>query len=359
MTSFAIRHALSLFSAPVSKLRRLLLRVVLPVWLIFYLVLCCHTAQAFEAPAFQGDVFDEAGILTESDRASLRERIRTLRETDDIWAAVFIMRSFQQASVEEAAVLTFEKWKLGQKGKDNGLLVLLVPDERKIRIEVGYGLEGVITDVLSRRIIDEVYAPAFREQRYVDGLLRGFDVMVKAKNGAIALPEASSKPAEQAMNWSGAGMRFGLSLLFNLLPVAGYALALRYGRQHGRIRKSERDEDVRTPFFLCLFFGLFFGIFYAVFGAAFPDDSEVIRGLIGGNVLFAGVFGIPYLLKARRFLSQKAYQSYQASSSWFSTSESHGSSRWDSSSSSSSSSSSDSSSSDGGSSGGGGASGSW
>jgi len=344
----------------------LLLRLALPICLALWVVLPWHNALAFEAPAFQGDVLDEAGILTESDREALRERIRVLREVDDIWAAVYIARGLQQASIEEAAVSTFEKWQLGQKGKDNGVLVLVVPAERKMRIEVGYGLEGVITDALSRRIIDEVYVPAFREQRFADGLLQGFEVMAKTQHGENVLPDLPdppSAPTQQEMNWDGAGTRFLLSLVANLLPVAVYAAALTYGRRHAQVRKTENDEDVRTPFFLFLFFGLFFGLFYTVFGAAFPDEPDVMSGLICGNALFAGVFGIPYGLKVRRFLSDAAYRRHQAWSARSTLTTNQDGNRRESSMSSSSSFSSDSdsssSSSDGGSSGGGGSSGDW
>lgn len=337
---------------------RLLLSVSTRACLAFFLALTWHSALAFEAPGFQGDLLDEAGILAEADRETLRERIRALREGDDIWAAIYIRPSLQEVSVEEAAVLTFEKWQLGQKGKDNGVLVLLVPAERKVRIEVGYGLEGAITDALSRRIIAEIYAPTFREQRFVDGLLQGFEVMAKARHGEIALPAPPSEPAPREINWDGAGTRFLLTLLINLLPVAIYAAALVYGRGHGRIEMAEGD-DIRTPLVIFLFIGLVFGLFHAVFGAAFADDADVSTSLIAGNVLFTGVFGIPYGLRVGRLLSNTAYLRHQSASA-----ESGDRTRWESSRSASSSSSSDSdssssSSSGGGSSGGGGASGSW
>lgn len=357
------------------------LRLVFQLWLALWAMLAWSGAAAFEVPAFQGDVLDETGLLAEADREALRGSIRALRQTDDIWAAVYIAGDLKDASIEEAAVATFEKWQLGERGKDNGILVLIVPGERKMRIEVGYGLEGTITDALSRRIIDEVYAPAFREQRFLDGLRRGFEVMAKARRGEKALPDLP--PSTQPdINWAGAGTRFLLSLGINLLPVAIYTASLAHGRRQRRVRRSEGDEDIRTLFFICLFFGIFFGIFYAVFGAAFADEREVMIALGCGNALFAGVFGIPYGLRVRRFLSPRAYRRYQARERlmrmrrrskvarkifgvWFDPSDvsaSKGGTRHESSGSSGSSFSSgsdSSSSSGGGSSGGGGASGRW
>ncbi len=340
----------------------LLLRLALPIGLTLLVMLPWYNAVAFEAPVFQGDILDEAGILAKSDRDALHERIRVLREVDDIWAAIYLAKSLQQVSIEEAAVDTFVKWKLGKKDMDNGVLILIAPDERKMRIEVGYGLEGIITDVLSRRIIDEVYVPAFREQRFAEGLQQGFEVMAKTKHGENALPDPSPTHVQQEMNWDGAGMRFLLSMVFNLLPVAVYAAALAYGRRHGRVRKTENDEDIRTPLFIFLFFGLFFGIFYTVFGV-FSDEPDAMISLVCGNALFAGVFGIPYGLKVRRFLSDAAYRRHHVRSAPSALTASQDGNRRESSMSSSSSFSSDSdsssSSSDGGSSGGGGSSGSW
>jgi len=344
-------------------LHTLLRRLAILACLVFAGVLGAQHVLAFESPRFQGDVLDEAGLLAEADRAALRERIRSMRETDDIWAAVYVARDLQQASIEEAAVSVFEKWKLGQKGKDNGVLVVIVPAARKMRIEVGYGLEGVLTDALSRRIIDDVFAPAFREKRYMDGLIQGFEVMAQTRRGEKAFPEPPPAPDQEDIDWDGAGTRFFLAVLANLLPVGFYAGALRYGRQRRRVRKSENDEDIRSPFFIFLFFGIFFGLFYAVFGAAFPDQPEVMFGLMGGNALFAGVFGIAYVVKAVRFLTgvPKSGGRRRSSSakSGSSQDDRRQSSAFSSSSSSSSDSGSSSSSSDGGSSGGGGSSGDW
>ncbi|NTV95015.1 MAG: TPM domain-containing protein [Thiobacillus sp.] len=309
--------------------------------------------MAFNAPAFQDDVLDEAGILSNAERDALIGQIRNLRAADDIWAAVYIAKSLQQASIEEAAVDTFSKWKLGQKGKDNGLLVLIVPAEHKMRIEVGYGLEGVITDALSRRIIDEVFAPAFRANHFVDGLTLGFEAMAKAKRGENALPEKPPVSAQQVVNWDGAGTRFLLGLGINLLPIGLYSVALPFGRLRN-VRKP--IEPTSTPFWIYFFFGLFFAIFYVVAGAAFPENPAILYGLIGANVVFAGAFGIEYLRRAARMLfpmGSSGTSAFDASPMDRSRRESSSSDSW------SSGSDSDSSSSGGGRSGGGGASGSW
>ncbi len=275
--------------------------------ILLALLLCLALpAIAFDAPAFQGDVLDEAGLLAETDRQVLLDRIRTLREQSDIWAAVYVARSLQEDNIEAAAAATFEKWKLGQAGRDNGLLVLIAPAERRMRIEVGYGLEGFITDALSKRVIEEIYQPAFRESRYADGLLQGFEAMAKMAKGE-ALP--SPPMAAVDIDWSAFLHDYSIAFAINLAIPVLYLLARAYGRARGR---TETDGgEIKGLFILFGFFGLFFGLFFAVFGMA-PDDPEVLPMLIGMNTLFAGLFSLPFMARARRYLSAAAWRRWKA-----------------------------------------------
>jgi uncharacterized protein len=354
------------------------------------MLLCVRPALAFDPPAFQGDVLDEAGVLVEAQRSLLKERIRALREGDGIWAAVYVANSLQGDSIENAAVLTFEKWKLGKAGKDNGVLVMVVPAERKMRIEVGYGLEGSITDALSIRVIAEVYRPAFRDNRFTEGLLEGFDVMAKAVRGEKALPDAppvpaGSAPAQVDIDGGDFLTRFSLVLGINLAFPLSFLAARRYGRSKGRTLGEASDPSPKTMLGLFTFFGLVFGLFISVFGLAFPEDPEFVGFLVLANAVFVAAVAVPYGRRVRAYVSASAYRRWQArerllrirtrSSAtrkifgvWFEPAEvsnSRGGTRHDSSDSSSSWSSSDSSSSSGssssggGRSGGGGASGSW
>lgn len=271
-------------------------------------------AHAFEAPAFRGDVLDEAGLLAEADRTALAERIKTLRENDGIWAAVYVARDLQGDSIESAAVATFEKWRLGQAGKDNGLLVLVAPTERRMRIEVGYGLEGVLTDAFCMRVIDEIYKPAFLDERYTDALMQGFKVMAQAARGENPLPgtELPAMPPEMAMEeFDGAAFlqRFLAGIGGNLSIPLFYVLARAYGRARGRTKAfGNADNDAKGMFILYGFFGIFFGIFFAVFGFAFASDPEVLAILVGMNLLFAGLVALPLLSRARAWLSASAYR---------------------------------------------------
>ena len=350
------------------------------VLLLIVFVLLGNRAWAFEAPAFQGDVLDEVGILSAEDQHALQQRIRELRDNSGIWAAVYVTQSLQQDAIESAAVTTFKKWKLGQVDKDNGLLVLIVPSERQTRIEVGYGLEGFITDAFSKRVIDEIYKPAFREQRFSDGLIQGFEAMAKMANGE-PMPEAQRSDSRSDIDWSRAPFYFALTLGLNLLPGMLYLGALMYGRSQGRREPGSLWQNVRLPLLFGAVIGVFFGLFIAVFGAAFTTDPGAVVALSVMNGIFASFIVIPFGLKARRYMSAAAYRRDQARERLVrirkrsnkareifgvmfdpkSNNVSEGGTRRETSSSSSSSSSrsSSSSSSGGGRSGGGGASGSW
>lgn len=292
-------------------------RLVLLACLIF--AIHGSPAMAFEAPAFQGDVLDEVGILDEAGRNVLQQRIRELRENSGIWAAIYVARSLQDESIEGAAVAVFETWKLGQAGKDNGLLVVLVPSTRQMRIEVGYGLEGFITDAFSRRVIDEIYKPAFREQRFTDGLMQGFEVMAKAARGEALVTQgeapaliARTLPEPPEFDWSAVLWLFGLAFGFNLAPAFLYALSVLYGRSRGRFANGTLWDEVRMPFFLFLFFAVFFGLFIGIFAEAFKTDPEVAWMLALANALLAGLFVLPFAFKAHRYVFASAYRRHQA-----------------------------------------------
>jgi uncharacterized protein len=276
-------------------------------------------ALAFEVPVFQGDVLDEVGQIDAADKASLMERIKTLRDESGVWAAIYFAKSLQGESIENAAVVTFEKWKLGQSGKDNGLLVLIAPAERKMRIEVGYGLEGTLTDAFCKRVIDEIYKPAFRDNHFTEGLMQGFEVMAKAVQGENPLPEVNPAIGDPALavediNWSAFWNRFLAAIGGNLALPLFYLLARSYGRVKGRGKGFDSPGDIKGMFILYGFFGIFFGIFFAVFGFAFPfsSDPEVMIALVSMNVLFSFLVSLSFMGKVRAYLSASAYRRWQA-----------------------------------------------
>ena len=116
------------------------------------------------------DINDFAGILSPAEKESLEEHCRKLRETTGAQLTVAVLKSLEGGQVDDFAVRLFKQWGVGQKEKANGVLLLVAIDDRKARIEVGYGLEPILPDALAGRILDEQLFPAFKQQKYGEGL---------------------------------------------------------------------------------------------------------------------------------------------------------------------------------------------
>ena len=128
-------------------------------------------------------VSDFAGALAPADRDRLEARLVERERTSRNQVVVAIFRSLQGESLEDYSVRLAEKWKVGQKGLDNGVIFLIFLEDRKMRIEVGYGLEGVLTDATSSAILSQEVAPRFREGKIAAGIAAGLDAIDAAIRG--------------------------------------------------------------------------------------------------------------------------------------------------------------------------------
>ena len=157
------------------------------------------------------DVNDFAGVLQPAERAALEARCRELREKTGAELAVVTIKSLEGGQIDDFAVKLFERWGIGKKGKDNGLLLLVAIDDRKARIEVGYGLEPILPDALAGRILTEQLFPAFKRQRYHDGLLA-------AVNRIIEIIERNEAAPQEPPGRPG-GIDIGITPLFLILTL--------------------------------------------------------------------------------------------------------------------------------------------
>ena len=136
----------------------------------------------------QGHVNDWAGVFTPQQKSDLESRIAAVRQATGAQLAVVVVKSLQGGEVNDFAVKLFEQWGIGEKGKDNGILLLAAIEDREVRIEPGYGFEGELPDAKCGRILDEYVLPRFREGDVAQGLIAGADVLLKVMAGE-ALPE--------------------------------------------------------------------------------------------------------------------------------------------------------------------------
>lgn len=173
-------------------LKRRYTALAAPLILLFFLAGLTYGAAV---PALKGRVNDYAGILSAQTEEAIDAQLAALEQSDSTQIAVLTVNSLEGDSVEQYSMAVVEKWKLGQQGFDNGALLLIAKDDRKIRIEVGYGLEGKLTDLMAGRIIDSIISPAFRQGDFNGGTQRAVSAMVGAVKGEFTA--ADLKPKNQ------------------------------------------------------------------------------------------------------------------------------------------------------------------
>lgn len=139
----------------------------------------------------QGKVNDFAGILTPAERAALESRVAELQRKTGAQFAVVTLKSLEGGQVQDFTNKLFAKWGVGEKGKNNGIMLLVAIEDRKFWMEVGYGLEPILPDALAGRVLDEKLVPAFKQQRYGDGLAQAVNRAAEIlERGEPAPPEA-------------------------------------------------------------------------------------------------------------------------------------------------------------------------
>jgi uncharacterized protein len=341
----------------------MLLRRIAFVWLLSVSTLI-HAATDVPIPAFTPNVVDTTGTLRREEIAEINDTLLRIREKADIWGAVYILNTLQGESIESLSERAFRVWQLGQKGKDNGLLLVLVMKDRKSRFEVGYGLEGDLPDAIALRVLDNELAPAMRSGDVKTAIVNSFIYLAGVKSGHLDFTPAASTQSENAPKPEDpyAMLRgciaYGLFLAcLWVLPLFMYRVQRSRARQlattdpsyslgrdislnRGKFSLKKQLFGSSTAVVLRLFFTLNPGAF--LFSWAFLTPW----GLPGVALLCALGVWISYRFATGRYQSKQAYDQWKGEQRAASHSSSGGSS-------------SSSSSSGGGSSGGGGASSSW
>ena len=156
--------------------------------------LAALAALAADVPYLSGRITDNAELLGAGTKQELNALLKAHEAETGNQVAVLTVNSLEGESVEEYAHTVFNTWKLGQKGKDNGVLLLVAPQERRMRIEVGYGLEGTLTDVAASRIIRNVMAPRFKEGDFEAGIAAGVKTVIGQLSGSAELPADDPRP---------------------------------------------------------------------------------------------------------------------------------------------------------------------
>lgn len=181
-------------------------------------------------PQLTGRVVDRTGTLSSSDIAALSQKLADFEARKGSQIAVLIVPTTDPETIEQFSIRVAEAWKIGRKKVDDGAILVVAKNDRHLRIEVGYGLEGALTDVTSRRIIDEVITPKFRQGDFAGGISAGAERMMRVIDGE-PLPAPSRSVNFANLDDVGPAVPF---VLFASLVVGGFLRTL-LGRLLGSV----------------------------------------------------------------------------------------------------------------------------
>ena len=315
----------------------------------WYITLLCFIAfsivfgkDEFSLPEHLEPVIDITNTLSSSEKDYINQMIRDFSDSKGSQIGVVILPTTDGMPIEEASISIAEAWKLGREGVDDGVLILIIKNDRKIRIEVGYGLEGAIPDIYAKRLIDNVMTPKFKSGDFADGISDGVQSIISLINEEELAGVTTEKKGD-AYKLIFAFLMWGVAITVVFFFLRGWWKNITYYCAKDSVSgKLSYILSTYKKVFI-IFLGITF-ILILVFGFT---RSNVVDGLTFGSSFGALAFVVYFF-----------FRGYAAGPGGASSSSSY-SSGSNSSYSSSSSSSSSSYSGGGGSFGGGGASGSW
>jgi len=215
---------------------------------VFFLTLVlCQGLLAFDVPRLKGAVNDRANLISRKMEKSLEHSLAQFRKKGGAHIAILTVDDLQGEEIEQASIAVTDKWKIGNKDSDNGVLIMLAKKERKVRIEVGQGLEGALPDAYAKRIIDNAMLPLFRQGDFSKGILLGVYQVAQRTN-----PEIKIFSQRQTRNW----------------------------------RASRRDRGGFKSYIYIILFILFF-----IFGGRSPFGALLLGASLGGRRYGGGGFG--------------------------------------------------------------------
>lgn len=176
-------------------------------------------------PPLKEAVTDVSGLLSAVQKAELEQRLRAFSAQKGSQLAILIVPTTRPETIEQYAIRVAEQWQLGRKGIDDGVLIVLASADREVRIEVGYGLEGALPDVIADRIIEEIMIPYFRQNDYFGGLKAGSERVIAVIEGEPLPP-----PPAQARSNTGQGFEGFIPIFFVIVAFLGSMLKKIFGR---------------------------------------------------------------------------------------------------------------------------------
>lgn len=181
-------------------------------------LLFCGTAQAeVDVPKLTQRVTDLTSTLDAPQEQALETKLAAFESRKGSQIAVLLVPSTQPETIEQFGIRVVDVWKLGRKGVDDGVLLLIAKDDRKLRIEVGYGLEGALNDATAKRIVSEIIGPDFKRGAFYEGIDAGVDAIIKVIEGEPLPPPAQSSSSQSGNGSDNFGQLIGAGFVIFMM----------------------------------------------------------------------------------------------------------------------------------------------
>ena len=230
---------------------------------IILLLIAGTSLSALDVPQLKGYVNDYAGVLSSSEEQQISQLFANMQKTTSAQGALLIVPTLDGETIESFSLKVADKWKLGQEEKDNGLLILLAMKEKKVRIEVGYGLEGLMTDAKSGYIIREIIIPEFKKGNFAKGLYQGAAAVSSVIGSTSNITDETASSSNNHKNHNSSGIPFNFIFFIVIILLSSLA---RRGRRRG-------------------------GFFQALFLGSMLGSSTRRNSSFGGSSFGGGGFG--------------------------------------------------------------------
>jgi uncharacterized protein len=283
----------------------MLKRSIIKIWLLFFLLISASLSFSAVIPKHpEGYVSDYAKMLTQDQADKITHYLQTLQKTTGDQLVVATFNRLQNQSLEEFSIHLAEQWKIGQSGKDNGVILVVIKQNHQVRFEVGYGLEGTVTDWLAADTIQKIMIPDFKQGKMAEGIYRGVTHIGSVLEGKPAQPEAGKPHSASAKNQLAPkaqktkGSDGWLTFILLFVAITCYYLAIVYiiisviGNtilsclhffSSSRVTHSNRWFGPHAFFRITLWQVLFF---YFIFGGGSRSMKKVFGK--GSGVVFGG-----------------------------------------------------------------------
>ncbi len=260
--------------------------------LLLALACCCGVAQAEVAvPPLSARVTDLTATLDAAQKQQLESRLAQFEAKKGAQIALLLLPTTEPETIEQYGIRVAEAWKLGRKGVDDGVLLLIAKDDRAMRIEVGYGLEGVLPDAISKRIIAETITPHFKNGDYYRGIAAGIEQMIAVIDGeSLPPPRERSAASDGFQNFESI-----LLIGFMLVMVVGGILRAIFGRLPAAaivgVGAGALAWLIAGPLLIAVIAGVIAFIFTLLGGGRGFIGSGLGGGGFGGGGFGGGGFG--------------------------------------------------------------------